>query len=78
MDECSCGSDCLICEGCGLPECECACDGEKEKVEEMTHINDEREDGFGITEEDEDGMNENAIKEEDLGLVLNTEDDSSY
>lgn len=25
MDECSCGNNCPICEGCGEFECECVC-----------------------------------------------------
>jgi len=78
MDECSCGSDCLVCEGCGLPECECTCDGEKEKREEMTRVDEEENDDFEIMKEDDDEVDENAVKEEDLGLVLETEDDSSY
>ena len=26
MEDCKCGNQCPICEGCNLPECECVCD----------------------------------------------------
>lgn len=35
MDQnCECGGDCLLCEICELPECECACESGSDENEE--------------------------------------------
>lgn len=44
----------------------------------MTHVDEEENSDFELMEEDDDEVDENSVKEEDLGLVLETEDDSSY
>lgn len=30
-EECQCGDDCPLCEGCNRPECECTCDSDIER-----------------------------------------------
>lgn len=30
-EECRCGENCPMCEGCGLAECECRCDSDIER-----------------------------------------------